>query len=207
MSLESSVMDQVRRAYGVMAAQYIDLFDDVAAVHDDDLELIERHLGAAPGVVLDVGCGPGQLTAHLRSLGVAAVGVDQVPEFLDHARVAHPDGAYQLAAMQQLPVPDSGVTGLLAWYSLIHLPPDELDDVLVELRRVTATGGLLVAGFFDGDRETTFDHKVVTARYWPVDEFSRRLRRAGFAEVERQQRPGTDEAGQRPHAALVAVAS
>ena len=47
----------------------------------------------------------------------------------------------------------------------------------------------------------------MTAYFWPVDEFSERLRRAGFAEVERQQRPGDTPAGVRAHAAVVAVAS
>jgi SAM-dependent methyltransferase len=37
----------------------------------DDLALIARHLSVRPGTVLDVGCGPGHLTAHLRSLGDA----------------------------------------------------------------------------------------------------------------------------------------
>ena len=49
--------DEVRRAYGEMAEQYIELFDNVAVIQDDDLALIERHLGACDGPVLDLGCG------------------------------------------------------------------------------------------------------------------------------------------------------
>jgi len=200
-------MDQVRRAYGVMAEQYIELFDDLSGVHADDLDLIERYLSMRPGVVLDVGCGPGLMTAHLCSRGVDAIGADLVPEFIHHARRAHPEGRFQLASMRRLPAPDGAFTGVLAWYSLIHVAPDELDAVLAELRRVTAPGGTLVAGFFDGERVTAFDHRVVTAHYWPADELSRRLHRAGFVEIDRQQRPGTDAAGLRPHAALVALAN
>ena len=55
-----------------------------------------------------------------------------------------------------------------------------------------------------GARVAAFDHKVVTAYRWPVDEFSERLARAGFREVDRLQRPGD---GARPHAALAAVAT
>jgi len=199
-------MDRVRRAYGDMAAQYIELFARTDQVHADDLDLITRHLSIRRGVVLDVGCGPGHLTAHLRALGVDATGMDLVPEFLDHARATHPDGRYALASMRRLPVPDGTVAGILAWYSLIHLLPDELEDVLAELRRATAPGATLVIGCFDGEEVAAFDHKVVTAYRWPVDELSARLDRAGFTEVERRQRPGVDEAGRRPHAALVAIA-
>lgn len=199
-------MDEVRRSYGALAERYIKLFGSSAQVHADDLELITRRLSIRPGLVLDVGCGPGHLTAHLRSLGVDARGVDLVPEFIHHACAAHPDGRYELGSMRRLPQADGSVAGILAWYSLIHLPSDELDEVLGELRRVTAPSGTLVAGFVEGDEVAPFDHTVVTAYSWPVDELSARLARAGFVEVERQQRPGVPEPGRRPHAAIVATA-
>ncbi len=190
-----------------MAEQYIELFGSSAQVHADDLALIARRLSIRPGAVLDVGCGPGHLTAHLRSLEVDATGLDLVPEFIDHARVTHPDGRYELGSMRQLPVPDRSVAGILAWYSLIHLPPDDLDGVLAELRRAMAPAGTLVVGFFDGDEVVAFEHKVVTAYYWPVDAFAERLRHAGFTEIERRRRPGVAEPGRRPHAAIAAIAS
>jgi ubiquinone/menaquinone biosynthesis C-methylase UbiE len=112
--------------------EHDDVCQDVVdtQVHADDLALIARYLSIRRGAVLDVGCGPGHLTAHLRSLEADATGLDLVPEFLDHARVTHPDGRYELGSMHQLPVPDRSVASILAWYSVIHLPPDDLDGVL-----------------------------------------------------------------------------
>jgi ubiquinone/menaquinone biosynthesis C-methylase UbiE len=199
-------MDQVRRAYGGMAERYIEAFGTIAQVHGDDLALIARHLSVRPGTVLDVGCGPGHLTDHLRSLDVEATGIDQVPEFIDNARTSHPNSRYVVGSMDELAFHDSSVAGILAWYSLIHLPPENLDGVLAELRRVMAPGSPLVAGFFDGDRVAAFEHNVMTAYYWPVDQLSKRLQRAGFTEVERQRRPGSSTAGVRPHAAIAAIA-
>jgi ubiquinone/menaquinone biosynthesis C-methylase UbiE len=189
-----------------MAAQYIELIERTP-MPADDLALIARHLSIRPGVVLDVGCGPGHLTAHLRSLGVDAFGLDPVQELIDHARVTYPTSGYVLASMRQLPVPDRSLAGILAWYSLIHLAPDELDGALAELRRAMAPAGRLVVGFFDGDEVVAFEHKVVTAYYWPVDAFAEQLARAGFSELERQRRPGIAEPGHRPHAAIAAIAA
>jgi SAM-dependent methyltransferase len=189
-----------------MADQYIELFGTSAQVHADDLELISRHLSIRPGAVLDVGCGPGHLTAHLCSSGVDATGIDLVPEFIRHARATYPDGRYLLGSIGRLPIPDAAAAGILAWYSLIHVPPGDLDGHLGELRRAMAPGGVLVAGFFDGDVHRAFEHKVVTAYIRPVDQFAERLRRAGFIEVERQQRPGGAPPSPRPHAAIVARA-
>jgi SAM-dependent methyltransferase len=195
----------VQRAYGALAEQYIELVNRTP-VPPDDLALIIRHLSIRPGTVLDVGCGPGHLTAHLRRLGVDATGLDLVPAFIGHARVTHREGRYGLGSMHQLPVRDRSVAGILAWYSLIHLPPDDIDGVLAELRRVMAPAGKLVVGFFDGDEPAAFEHKVVTAYRWPVDAFAERLGQAGFREIERRQRPGVAEPGLRPHAAIAAIA-
>jgi SAM-dependent methyltransferase len=196
-------VEQVRDAYARIAGLYIDLFGTTGQVDAEDLAFIGRHLSIRPGSVLDLGCGPGHLTDYLRSLGVDAMGLDLVPEFIAHAQAAHPDGRYQLGSMKSLDADNGSIAGILTWYSLIHLPPQDLDGVLAEFRRVMAPAGTLVVGFFDGDEVSAFDHKVVTAYRWPVDEFSARLARAGFAEVERWQRPG--DGTHRPHAAIAAV--
>jgi SAM-dependent methyltransferase len=197
-------VEAVRQAYGSKAERYIDRFGTTAQVDAEDLALIERRLSIRPGAVLDVGCGPGHLTEHLRALGIDATGIDLAPEFVEHARATNPHGRYEIGSMDRLPVPDHAMAGLLAWYSLIHLSPDALDGVLTEFRRAIAPAGMLVVGFFDGDEVAPFDHKVVRAWFWPVDELAARLRQAGFTEVERQQRPA--QGVSRPHAAIAAVA-
>ncbi|WP_329109602.1 class I SAM-dependent methyltransferase [Micromonospora sp. NBC_01699] len=197
--------DQVRQAYASVAGLYIELFGTRQQVHADDLALIGRQLAGRPGPVLDLGCGPGHITDYLRSLGADATGIDLVPEFIAHARATHPSGSYQLGSIESLAVADHSIAGILAWYSLIHLPPQDLDGVLAEFRRVIAPAGALVLGLFVGDEVAAFDHKVVTAYRWPVDEFSERLARAGFTEVERLQRPA--DGTHRPHAAIAAIAT
>jgi SAM-dependent methyltransferase len=177
----------VRRAYAAVAELYIELFGTRQQVHADDLALIARHLATGPGPVLDLGCGPGHLTDHLRSLGVDAVGIDPVGEFIAHARAAHPAGVYELGSIEDLP--ERPVAGILAWYSLIHLPPAQVDGVLAKFRRMLDPAGTLVVGIFTGAEVAAFDHKVATAYRWPVDEFAERLTRAGFTEVERLPRP------------------
>jgi SAM-dependent methyltransferase len=194
---------RVGQAYTAVADLYIELFGSSEKVHVDDLALIERQLSIRPGTVLDLGCGPGHITGHLHSLGVDARGIDLVPEFIAHARAAHPDVDFRLGSMERLDAADHSVAGILAWYSLIHLAPQDVDGVLAEFRRVMAPGGRLVVGLVDGDEVGAFDHRVVTAYRWPVEEFSERLARAGFTAVEHQRRPA--EGTQRPLCAIVAI--
>ncbi len=193
----------MRDAYSAVSQQYVDLFGgDVAA--DEDAEFVRRHLAALPGPVLDLGCGPGQWTAHLHSLGTDVSGVDLVPEFVAHARAAHPGPGFRLGSMTEVDVPDGSLSGVLSWYSTIHLRPEQLDDVLTGFRRLLAPGGVLVIGFFDSDDGVAaFDHAVAPAYRWPVDVLVERLTTAGFTEVERQRRPSAE----RPDRRFAAVAA
>ena len=194
----------MRDAYSRMAERYIDLFDNDPQAHEPDTAFVRRHLAALPGAVLDVGCGPGQWTADLHSLGVDVAGIDVVPEFIAHARATHPGPEFRLCSMTELDLPDHSLSGILAWYSTIHLPPPELDPVLSRFRQLLRPSGVLVAGFFDSDDDVAaFDHKVVTAYRWPVDVFAQHLAAAGFTEVQRlrQRLP------ERPDRAYAAIAA
>lgn len=194
----------VRDAYSSMAEQYIDLFDGDWQAHEDDTALIRRHLTGLPGPVLDLGCGPGHWTAYLHSLGAEVTGIDMVPEFIAHARATHPGPEYRLGSMTELETPDHSVSGILAWYSTIHLPPPKLDQMLAEFRRLLTSSGRLVVGFFDSDDDVAeFDHKVITAYRWPVDVFAEHLAQAGFTEVQRLRQRFPE----RPDRAYAAIAA
>ena len=197
----------MREAYSSVAEQYTALFGGAVAERDDDAAFVVRHLAGLPGPVLDLGCGPGHWTAHLHALGADVTGVDVVPEFVAHARATHPGPQFLLAGMTELDVADHSVAGILAWYSTIHLPPDELDPVLAGFRRLLAPGGVLVVGFFDSDDGVTaFDHAVTTAYRWPVDVLARRLRAAGLTELQRLQRRQQSPA-ERPDRRYAAIAA
>lgn len=194
----------MRDAYSSRAEQYIDLFDGDWDAHEVDAGVIGRHLRGSRGLVLDLGCGPGYLTAYLHRLGVQAEGIDLVPEFVEHARRAHPGPQFRLGSMTDVDAPDHSAAGVLSWYSTIHVAPAELGAVLAAFRRLLAPHGSLVLGFFASDGEVAaFDHAVTTAYRWPVDLLAGRLASAGFAELERVQRRVTD----RPDRTYAAIAA
>ena len=194
----------VREAYSAASRQYIDLFDGDWDAHDVDAAFIRRHLQDARGPVLDLGCGPGSWTAYLHQLGLQAIGIDLVPEFLEHARAAHPGPEFRLGSMDDTAVPEHSAGGILSWFSTIHVRPEELVDVLSEFRRLLAHSGTLVLGFFDSDDDlAAFDHAVLTAYRWPAAALVDRLAAAGFVEVERVQR----QVAERPDRLYGAIAA
>lgn len=137
--------------------------------------------------VADVGCGPGHLTAMLHELGLDASGLDLSPSMVEYAQRTNPTLQFDEARMEALPIEDDTLGGILAHYSMIHTPPEELPAVLTEQVRVLAPGGLLLVSFFatDGTEPVRFDHKVAPAFSWPVDQFVQLLAEAGFTTFAR----------------------
>jgi ubiquinone/menaquinone biosynthesis C-methylase UbiE len=107
---------------------------------------------AGGGPVVDVGCGPGHITAHLRELGVDAFGIDLSPGMIDVARRDHPGLRFEVGSMTDLHLADASATALLAFWSLIHVPDDAIPAVFGHFRRVVRPGGPLLLGFHVGDR-------------------------------------------------------
>ncbi|MEU1146325.1 class I SAM-dependent methyltransferase [Streptomyces sp. NPDC005863] len=145
----------------------------------------------------DVGCGPGHLTAMLHEWGLDAFGLDLSPAMVEHARRAHPTLRFEEARMENLPVEDGSLGGVLAHYSMIHTPPGELPALLAEQVRVLAPGGLLLVSFFgtQGPEPVRFDHKVAPAYSWPVEQFVELLTEAGLVTVARLLHDPASERG------------
>ena len=60
-------------------------------------EVIEpQDVGRKPVTVLDVGCGYGGLLDYAKSRGIVIdyIGIDLVPEMIEHARAKHPDACF-----------------------------------------------------------------------------------------------------------------
>lgn len=196
----------VAAAYGARAAEYLALAGGIAQMEEPDVDRIARWRDATPGRLLDAGCGPGHWTAFLGAGGRDAEGIDLTPAFVEAARAEHPGIRFSEGTMRDLPYEDASLGGVLAWYSLIHLPPADVPAVLAEFARVLAPGGGLLIGFFDGAAGEGFAHAVAPAHYWSADALGALLDAAGFDVVDGERRerlPGA--ASIRPHGALSAV--
>lgn len=106
---------------------------------------------AGGGPVADVGCGPGQVTAHLHELGLDIFGVDLSPAMVDVARREYPELRFEIGSMTDLDLADASVAGLLAFWSLVHVPDHALPGVFGHFRRSLRPGGPLLLGFHVGD--------------------------------------------------------
>jgi SAM-dependent methyltransferase len=104
---------------------------------------------AAGQRVLDVGCGPGALTAELVGrLGSGTVSaVDPSESFVAAARERHPGVSVQCAAAEELPFEDRAFDAALAQL-VVHFMADPVGG-LREMVRVTREDGVVAACVWD----------------------------------------------------------
>lgn len=198
----------ISAAYDARAEEYVALIGDIAQTDARDRALIVAWRDATQGRLLDAGCGPGLWTRVLDDDdgGRAVLGVDLSQEFIARARRRHPDLEFHHGSFAALPLADASLGGILAWYSLIHTPPEALPAILSEFARVTAPGGSVLIGFFDGPACEPFDHAVTTAYFWTPDALQPLLAQAGFTVTASERRARTPgEPSARPHASLTAT--
>jgi SAM-dependent methyltransferase len=145
-----------RAGYDAIAVPYAELF--AAELADAPLdrallgafaETVLRDHGTAG--VLEVGSGPGAVAGHLHHLGLAVRGIDLSPAMVDLARRAHPAIAFEVGDMGRLDTADGELAGVVAWYSLIHVPAARRAGVVAEFHRVLRPGGHVLLAFQVGD--------------------------------------------------------
>jgi SAM-dependent methyltransferase len=213
---EGAHLISARDGYDAIAEQYAELFraELDAAPLDRALlsafaELVRRDHRDA--LVLEVGSGPGAVTAHLHQLGLDVAGIDLSPVMVDIARRDHPQLGFDVGEMGGLDRADASLAGLVAWYSLIHVPPPDRQHVIDEFHRVLRPGGYALIAFQVGDDTLHLDEafgQTVSLDFHRLqpDAVAESLHRAGFeltAQVVRAPE-ASSAASQVPQAVLIA---
>lgn len=151
----------------------------------------------ASGPVIDVGCGTGHQTNDLSTKGFDVIGIDPSAELLAHARRRFPDLTLVQDDARLGALGTAMVSGILARYSLIHLPPEQLADVLTAWASRLRPDGVVMTAFKALDADAAddveeFDHVVAPAWRWRPDAMSALLADVGLTETWRAVSPPAD---------------
>ena len=130
----------VRSSYDAVATFYADhLVDELRGLPFESwlLDRMLDHVGGQP--VVEVGSGPGHVTAYLADRGADATGIDLSPAMVNEARRRFPGRSFEVGDLRRLsrPAASPGWAAVLGWYSLIHLAPSELPDAARRFRTLT----------------------------------------------------------------------
>lgn len=198
--------ESTRTSYDRVAEEYTRLISDELKDKPLDREMLDHFAArvADKRRVCDLGCGPGQVARYLHERGADAFGIDLSPVMLEHARRISPALEFRPGDMRALDLPDGALAGIAAFYSIIHIPREEVAAVLEELRRVLQPGGLLLLAFHRGSDVVHMDewwgHPVsLDFAFFEREEMEGYLRQAGFTIEESIERAPYPEVEHQSH--------
>jgi len=89
--------EQTIKGYTAVAEAYSKKFNDELSHKPFDRMVLKRFAECTTGkCVLDVGCGPGQITQFIADLGGKVVGLDFCPEMIEQAKALHPTVTFEV---------------------------------------------------------------------------------------------------------------
>ncbi|WP_203337672.1 class I SAM-dependent methyltransferase [Nocardioides limicola] len=177
-------------------------YDELASAYDEAFPVaytsaVERHAVAIfadavlasglTGTVLDIGCGTGHVAHDLSKRGIDVVGVDPSEAMLALAAKRYPDIRWSQgdARISHLAA-DDRLAGIIARFSLIHLDPQVVPEILTAwVERLQPGAHVLVAFQCSDDAAepvVEFPHRVARAWRWRPDALSTALTAAGLSE-------------------------
>ena len=189
--------------------EYLQISSDYDALSDEYVARIYNELEHKPldrewlarfaaivgtsGPICDLGCGPGHVARYLQEQGVQVLGVDLSPRMIELARHLNSGIEFRVGNMAALEVADGSWSGIVAFYSIIHIPRTRIAAVLREFWRVLQPDGEVLLAFHMGDEVRHFDTLweqqvsldfIFYQRLWIEEQ----LRIAGFEIVESMER-------------------
>jgi SAM-dependent methyltransferase len=188
--------DEVARSYDRLAGTYTERIYHELDGKPFDRALLDRFADQVRGhgVVLDLGCGPGHVARYLHQRDLQVVGIDLSPGMIQTARGRAPGIDFRVGDLRSLDLPDASAAGGVAFYSLIHFPPAELDRALREIARVLQVGAPLLVAVHRGSQTVHLEELWgigirLDFIFFEPQVLGAALRAAGFELVETLTRP------------------
>ncbi|GAC1324459.1 MAG: hypothetical protein NVSMB2_22580 [Chloroflexota bacterium] len=156
--LQGDTEQRQHELYNTVAHEYDAVFPRHIAQHyiDKRTGLVARLLPMG-GMVLDVGCGTGQLGQAIASVGFDVFGADLSPSMVARARARGLRGTYS-AVTTALPFADNSFDLAITVATLHHLEtPERVAQTVREMGRVVKSGAFVVL----------WDHNPANP-YWPI---------------------------------------
>lgn len=188
-------MSELSASYDEVAEEYARRIAGELEHKPFDRELLDRYAAMfdANETVCDMGCGPAHVARYLHERGVKVIGIDLSPEMVEQARRLNPELDIRQGDMLSLDVPHESWAGIVAFYSIIHIPRASVARALSELGKCLRPGGRLLMSFHIGDEvmqlEELWGHPVkMDFIFFRPDEMLGYLSEAGFDVEEALER-------------------
>jgi len=147
---------KTRQAYNLAAQKYHELFHDEMKQKAYDRDLLDHFVSYfnQDSLICDAGCGPSaHIGRYVFDTGIPVLGIDISDRCIQLARENNPGMRFTHCNMGAMPFVDEIFDGLIAFYSIIDTPKDQVGRLFREFRRILKPGGRLLIAVKAGTTE------------------------------------------------------
>src|SRR5690606_2813724 len=159
-------------------------------VYNDSYDFICNAMDTPNAQLLDIGCGPGNITKYLLSKrpDFDVLGIDIAPNMVALARQNNPTARFAVMDTRHIHTLDTTYDGIIAGFCLPYLSQTECDEFITNAYHLLNNHGLIYISFVEGDPNTS-DYKVgsggrVYFYYHRLDDLISQLKRYNFGDIQ-----------------------
>lgn len=145
---------ETRATWNNIAGLYNEKFKELR-LYDESYDYICQALMQTGAKILDVGCGPGNITQYLLSKrpDFDILGIDLAENMIELARKNNPTARFAVMDSRQMFTLDTQFDGIVAGFCLPYLSPLEAGELISSAYRLLNEQGLLYLSFVEGEPE------------------------------------------------------
>jgi SAM-dependent methyltransferase len=139
--------------------------------------------------ILELGCGPGTVETKRLAARFQLTGVDISPKQIERARAAIPEAQFIRSDFTELELPSGSLDGVIAFYTLNHVPRELLAPLLQSAHEWLVPNGVVCVAFGTSDNPGWAGDWLGAPTFFasfPPEINSRLVREAGFT-IERDE--------------------
>ena len=114
-------------------------------LYNDSFDLFCKHLPKKEARVLDVACGPGNISRYLlkQKPDLKVLGIDLSRNMIELARINNPTAEYKIMDCRMISTLNEKFDGLMCGFCFPYLSKEEAKDLIKNAALLLNTGGLL----------------------------------------------------------------
>jgi ubiquinone/menaquinone biosynthesis C-methylase UbiE len=202
-------LNKVENLYDTVAKEYAETFSGEHEKKPKDQEILRRfsqEIGDRRPV-WDFGCGPGQTTKYLKTLGIEISGLDLSEKILEQARTIHPEIHFRKGNILELEFENDSIAGVVAFYAIVHFTEEQVGMAFRKIFRVLQPGGIFLLTYHIGE-ETIHLNEFLSKKvdidfmFFTADFIFSCLKDSGFEKIEiieRDPYPGVEYESRRAY--------
>ncbi|HMR89016.1 MAG TPA: class I SAM-dependent methyltransferase [Saprospiraceae bacterium] len=186
-------MDKYQKTFATwnkIAIKYQEIFMD-KDLYNDTYDVVWHSLTKEKSKLLDIGCGPGNITKYLLSKrpDFDIHGIDVAPNMITLATNNNPTATFAIMDTRDIQQLNGSFDGIICGFCIPYLSQTDTSKLINDCYNLLNDGGLLYLSFVEGDPKTSgyqigSTGESVYFYYHLLDNIQSQITKNNFSEIE-----------------------